>query len=94
MRYIRRIRTGLPDTSNANVVHIQWSDSPEGTLVETTRGQVAWDIEYKGCSYHAYDEATGASAPVITRTTSAGIRYIACTDDGVESTQLLRLPQF
>lgn len=94
MRYIRRIRLEGAATDNEHIVRVRWSEAPTDPLTDDTRGQTAWDIDYVGQEYVAYNDSSGDSATVVTRTSRAGVRYLATMHDGRETADLLSLPQF
>lgn len=93
MRYIRAVQLRT-EARNEHIVRVRWSATPEGSLTEDTRGQVAWDIDYENLTYCSCEPITKEGAPVITRTSRHGVRYLATFADGVETNNLLRLPHF
>lgn len=93
MRYIRKVQVEAPGTRNEHITHIQYSETTYGVLSTVTRETAVAAIE-TGWNYRTHNDATGAEAPVIVRTSQYGRKYIATVADGTETNNLLGLPRF
>lgn len=94
MRYIRRVRLDDPGTKSEHISAVQSSTTTSGYLTTETRTQVVQNIDSGYESYRSHNDRTGDEAPVVTRTSASGTRYITTVADGGESNNLLKLPRF
>lgn len=70
------------------------STTPYGVLVRETREVVAQQIDSGHAVYRSHNDLTVDEAPVETRRTVFGTRYIATVADGRKTNNLLDLPRF
>lgn len=94
MKYIRQVRVSAPGTANSHITSVYSSTSPRGALAMETREVVAQQIDTGRAAYRSHNDLTGDEAPVDTRRTVLGTRYIATVADGRETNNLLNLPRF
>ncbi|MDY0912858.1 DUF3892 domain-containing protein [Rathayibacter festucae] len=93
MPYIRRISVTAPGTRNEHIVTVQHSVQPSGPLHSEPVSSIIGRID-GGSIFRSHNDRTGAQAPVGTRRSTAGRRYLATTSNGVESDNLLSLPRY
>ncbi len=93
MRYIRQVHVEYPGTSNEHITQVRFSLSIACALSGATREQIVADIDNR-VSYRSHNDRTGDEAPVQTRRSPRGTRYIATVADGRETNNLLGLPRF
>ncbi|MGI8701462.1 MAG: hypothetical protein ACR2JU_09710, partial [Nocardioidaceae bacterium] len=70
MRYIRQVHVDSPGTSNEHISHLRSSPTTSGALTTETRSQVVQNIDGGRESYRSHNDATGAEAAVVTRTSA------------------------
>lgn len=93
MLYIRAVRVTTPGSLNEHITDVAFSDTVAGPLSQSTRAAMAARID-GGVQVRTHNPTSGAEAPVATRTSSRGIRYITTIANGRETDNLLRLPRF
>ncbi|WP_158277171.1 DUF3892 domain-containing protein [Serinibacter arcticus] len=82
-----------PGTTCEHVLTVRYTVGAETSLRAASREQVhAWITA--GNAFATHNARTGASAPVVARTSLRGTRYIATVANGRESDNLLSLPRF
>jgi ethanolamine utilization microcompartment shell protein EutL len=93
MLYIRQVRVQVPGTTNQHITHLKCSGGTGGALTAVKREVIVSVID-SGYAFSTHNDATGAQAQVVTRTSSDGRRYLTTVAGGRETNNLLDLPRF
>lgn len=93
MPFIRYVRVAEPGTTNEHVVEVRHSDITTGPLRSDPIDAVHTAIR-RGTRFRTFNERNHNQRDVVARITAEGERYIAATDGGHETDDLLRLPRY